>query len=63
MVRQLLDEGADINIGNKDGWTPLHEASHCGHYKVGKLVLEKSAKYFADHQGRTPLHLASEWPY
>ena len=32
-----------INAKSNDGWTPLHVAAHCGHYKVAKVLLDKKA--------------------
>ena len=34
-VTKLLDEGADINIKDQDGLTPLHAATRCGSVTKG----------------------------
>ena len=33
IVKKLLNEGANINLEDKLGATPLHRASGCGHYE------------------------------
>ncbi|KAM0261878.1 hypothetical protein ACHAQJ_002081 [Trichoderma viride] len=43
VVRRRLDEGADVNAADKDGWTPLHAASEYGHVEVARLLIEKGA--------------------
>ena len=45
MVRQLLDQGANINARDKHGDTALMAAAFEGHADVVKLLLEKGAKY------------------
>jgi len=46
-VRLLLEHGADPNIQNEYGDTPLHKAAYNGHVDVVKLLLE---------HGRRPKH-------
>ena len=38
-VRQLIQEGHDVNAYNKSGWTPLQTAAFLGHVKVTKELL------------------------
>jgi ankyrin repeat protein len=42
-VRWLLDEGAEVNLCMKTGWSPAHAASNAGNKKVLDLLLEKGA--------------------
>lgn len=42
-VTKLLDEGADINIKDQDGLTPLHAATRFERENIVKLLLERGA--------------------
>ncbi|KAG8192630.1 hypothetical protein JTE90_017194 [Oedothorax gibbosus] len=42
-VRELLDQGAEVNTQDNNGWTPLHEASNHGHLELASLLLERGA--------------------
>jgi hypothetical protein len=42
-VRLLLQAGADPNIVEYDGWSPLHWAATNGHVKICRLLLEHGA--------------------
>jgi ankyrin repeat protein len=60
-IRRLLSVGADVNVKDDDGFTPLFVASCLGHVHVVKEFLEHGADTEARDThtlGRTPLHLA-----
>lgn len=59
-VAWLLAHGADANLGDADGWTPLHHAVKRGHNAERvALLLAAGARPGAEAQdGTTPLSLA-----
>ena len=61
VVALLLDEGADIRIGNEVGETPLHSAAgENPNAEVVTLLLDRGASLDAlDCRGNTPLHSAA----
>ncbi|MBT8398240.1 MAG: ankyrin repeat domain-containing protein [Gemmatimonadetes bacterium] len=59
LVRLLLDAGADPNVVQAGGWTPLHQAAAHGREECAKLLLEHGASLTAkSDDGRTPLEMA-----
>lgn len=62
IARKLLDAGADPNLANKLGKTPLHyAASHPSGTGVVEILLDHQAKIdTTDAEGRTPLHWAAD---
>lgn len=36
MVEFLVEQGADINRGDNEGWTPLHATASCGFISIAK---------------------------
>ena len=59
--RALINAGADINIRDNAGWTPLHEACLEGQLDIVKLMIRYGADVNASARNYdTPLHDASE---
>ena len=55
----LADAGADLNLGDPDGITPMILAIRNGHYDVAAALVEKGANVnAADAAGRTPLYMS-----
>jgi hypothetical protein len=55
-VRAMLKKGADINITDRDGLTPLMWACYMGHFTITKVLLDKGANVNAkDYSGSTAL--------
>jgi ankyrin repeat protein len=60
IAKVLLIHGADINIADNTGGTPLHFAASSGSTKVVKLLLSNGANVNAkDNGGCTPLDVAT----
>ena len=60
VARLLIAHGADPNIPDVDGYTPLHNASMRGLIEIVRLLIELGANLeVKDKQGRTPLGLAT----
>ncbi len=60
-AKDFISKGADVNIKNKDGKTPLHIAVENNYEDIVKLLLQKNADVNAkDNNGNTPLHIAVE---
>jgi ankyrin repeat protein len=54
-------EDVNVNLKNKEGWTPLHKAARVGNLDALKLLLEDfgaDPNIKDDFKGFTPLHLA-----
>lgn len=60
MVLFLLERGADIELRDEDGSTPLAYAISCEHISLIKDLVEAGADvYAADTDGETPYSLAT----
>jgi ankyrin repeat protein len=61
----LISKGADVNLKNQEGWTPLHIAAKEGHVDIAALLIKNRAEVNErinsrdDPSGLTPLHIAA----
>ena len=61
-VKQAIADGADVNVKDQNGRTPLQLAALRGHKEVAELLIAKGADVNAQHDkisGQTPLHYAA----
>lgn len=55
----LIQNGANLNVGDTKGWTALHYAACHDHLGCVRLLINRSANQEAkDHEGKTPLQIA-----
>jgi ankyrin repeat protein len=60
-VRLLIEQGADVNMEQAGGYTPLHQAAAAGLEDVTRILLEAGADPAClCHQGKTPVDYARE---
>ena len=60
MVQYLLEQGADRDKANTDGWTALHDAVVNGHLEVTKLLMIYGANLNARNDaGDLPIDLTA----
>jgi hypothetical protein len=60
-VRLLIGQGADVNMEQAGGYTPLHQAAAAGLAEVTEILLEAGANPAClCHQGKTPADYARE---
>ena len=61
-VKEFLAAGADVNVKDKRGFTPLHWASISGHKEAVELLIDNGADVNAMRGGGgTPLSYAASW--
>uniref|UniRef100_A0A4W3J8R0 Ankyrin repeat domain-containing protein 11 n=1 Tax=Callorhinchus milii TaxID=7868 RepID=A0A4W3J8R0_CALMI len=59
-IKELISEGADVNVKDFAGWTALHEACNRGYYDIGKQLLAAGAEVNTKGlDDDTPLHDAA----
>lgn len=60
IVQDLISAGADVNLGNRRGWLPVHEAARRGLDKIIPLLAKAPMAFLEmDCDGELPLHLAA----
>ena len=60
VVKQHLDAGTDLNVKQKDGFTPLHLAAFTDRLEITNLLIKNGADVNAkDNINGIPLHPAS----
>ena len=58
-AKEDIEDGADVNAKNVDGWSPLHRAASWGHKEIAELLIAKGANVNAKNDiGETPLDFA-----
>lgn len=61
-LREMVTNGADLNVKDEQGATMLHVAAANGYMSVGELLLEhRLSPDERDADGWTPLHAAACW--
>lgn len=59
MVEFLVEQGADVNRGDNEGWTPLHATASCGFMYIAKYLIEKGANVAAvNNDGELAIDIA-----
>ena len=60
-MQLLLDNGAEVDHQDRDGWTALMGASRRGHVGIVQTLLAEGAEInHQDNEGWTALYLASQ---
>lgn len=59
VVKHLIDNGADVNAVDNEGWTALTYASGNGHTALVRMLLDSGAVNAVDIDGWTALTYAS----
>ena len=65
VVEYLLEQGCEMDHADSSGCTALHQAAaNPGNFEVGQLLFRFGAKLdLRDHQGRTPVDIATRCGY
>ncbi|MEI8281470.1 MAG: ankyrin repeat domain-containing protein [Armatimonadota bacterium] len=60
VARELVFEGADVNLANSSGWTPLHYAAQLGNRPLALFLKEHGAEPRPGPEGKYPRDMALE---
>ncbi len=61
VLNRLIERGANLDVKDKDGNTPLHLACRSGNIKLAKVLIENKVNLTSENkEGHTPLYLAAQ---
>ncbi len=64
VIQPLIEKGADVNLKDRYGETPLHYAAENGSTRMAEFLIASGADVNAKNaKGETPLHSATLWGY
>ncbi|KAG0410134.1 hypothetical protein HPB47_012744 [Ixodes persulcatus] len=59
MVEFLVEHGCNPNLGDNEGWTPLHATASCGFVSVARYLIENGANVaLVNNDGDLPIDIA-----
>ncbi|XP_077301815.1 protein phosphatase 1 regulatory subunit 12C-like isoform X2 [Arctopsyche grandis] len=59
MVEFLVNLGADVNVEDRESWTPLHATVNCGHLSITRYLIDRGANLGAiNSDGHLPIDIA-----
>ena len=62
VARLLVEAGADLNISDDNGWTPLHWAAKAGDVELILAMVEGDGDLLAlDREGQTPMDVLEKY--
>ncbi|NXL85366.1 MYPT2 phosphatase, partial [Alectura lathami] len=61
MVKFLVENGANVNQQDNEGWTPLHAVASCGYLNIAEYLISHGAHVAAvNSEGEVPSDIAEE---